>query len=66
MMSCMLPLTSSFFGILYGSPKVHKGPSVPLRPILAAYNLPNYKLAKCALFYSKAQNISFPPKCVHQ
>jgi hypothetical protein len=38
--------TGSSFGLLYGSPKVHKGPSVPLRPILAAYNLPNYKLAK--------------------
>ena len=41
-----LYVSSSSFGTLYGSPKVHKGPSVPLRPILAAYNLPNYKLAK--------------------
>ena len=41
-----LYVTSSSFATLYGSPKVHKGPSVPLRPILAAYNLPNYKLAK--------------------
>ena len=41
-----LYVSGSSFGILYGSPKVHKGPSVPLRPILAAYNLPSYKLAK--------------------
>ena len=41
-----LYVSGSSFGTLYGSPKVHKGPSVPLRPILAAYNLPNYKLAK--------------------
>ena len=33
-----LYVTSSSFGNLYGSSKVHKGPSVPLRPILAAYN----------------------------
>jgi hypothetical protein len=32
-------------GILYGSPKTHK-PNLPLRPILAAYNTPNFKLAK--------------------
>ena len=38
--------TGSSFGILYGLPKVHKGNSVPLRPILAAYNLPNFKIAK--------------------
>ena len=42
-----LYVSGSSFGILYGLPKVHKGPSLPLRPILAAYNLPNYKLAKC-------------------
>lgn len=30
---------------LYGLPKTHK-PNVPLRPILAAYNSANYKLAK--------------------
>jgi hypothetical protein len=41
-----LHATGSSFGILYGSPKVHKGPTVPIRPILAAYNLPNFKLAK--------------------
>jgi hypothetical protein len=41
-----LHATGSSYGILYGSPKVHKGPSVPIRPILAAYNLPNFKLAK--------------------
>ena len=38
--------TGSSFGILYGLPKIHKGNAVPLRPILAAYNLPNFKIAK--------------------
>ena len=42
-----LHVSGSSFGKLYGSPKVHKGPSLPLRPIMAAYNLPNYRLAKC-------------------
>ena len=37
--------SGSSFGILYGSPKVHKN-NVPLRPILAAYNAPNFNLAK--------------------
>jgi hypothetical protein len=37
--------TGSSFGIMYGCPKVHKN-NVPLRPILAAYNLPNFNLAK--------------------
>ena len=32
-------------GILYGLPKIHKQ-DVPIRPILAAYNLPSYALAK--------------------
>jgi hypothetical protein len=32
-------------GILYGSPKTHK-PNLPLRPILAAYNTPSFKLAQ--------------------
>ena len=32
-------------GILYGLPKVHKK-GVPLRPILVAYNVASYKLAK--------------------
>ena len=41
-----LYVSSSSYGLLYGLPKVHKGPTLPLRPILAAYNLPNYKLAK--------------------
>ena len=41
-----LYVSGSSFGLLYGSPKVHKGPSLPLRPILAAYNLPSYRLAK--------------------
>ena len=41
-----LRCTGSSFGILYGLPKVHKGAALPLRPILAAYNLPNFKLAK--------------------
>ena len=38
--------TGSTVGTLYGLPKVHKGAHVPLRPIMAAYNLPNAKLAK--------------------
>ena len=33
------------YGILYGLPKVHKE-GIPLRPILASYNTPGYKLAK--------------------
>ena len=37
--------SGSSFGILYGLPKVHKN-NVPLRPILAAYNAPNFNLAK--------------------
>ena len=41
-----LHCTGTSFGALYGLPKIHKGRTVPLRPILAAYNLPNYKLAK--------------------
>ena len=37
--------SGSSFGVLYGLPKVHKS-NLPLRPILAAYNSPNYPLAK--------------------
>ena len=37
--------SGSSFSILYGSPKVHKD-DVPLRPILAAYNAPNFQIAK--------------------
>ena len=37
--------TGSTFSTLYGLPKVHKA-NVPLRPILAAYNSPNYSIAK--------------------
>lgn len=37
--------SGSSYGILYGLPKVHKD-GIPLRPILAAYNLPSYPLAK--------------------
>ena len=37
--------TGSSYGILYGLPKIHK-PGLPLRPILASFNTPNYKLAK--------------------
>ena len=37
--------SGSSFSVLYGLPKVHKT-EVPLRPILAAYNSPNFSLAK--------------------
>ena len=37
--------TGSSLCTLYGLPKIHKN-NVPLRPILAAYNSANYKLAK--------------------
>ena len=33
------------YGVLYGLPKIHKD-GIPMRPILAAYNTPNYKIAK--------------------
>ena len=37
--------SGSSYGVLYGLPKIHKT-GVPLRPILAAYNTPSYKIAK--------------------
>ena len=37
--------SGSSYGILYGLPKIHKE-GIPLRPILASYNTPSYKLAK--------------------
>ena len=37
--------SGSSYGVLYGLPKVHKE-GTPLRPILASYNTPSYKLAK--------------------
>ena len=37
--------SGSSYGALYGLPKIHKE-SIPLRPILAAYNNPNYQIAK--------------------
>ena len=37
--------SGSSYSILYGLPKVHKN-DVPLRPILAAYNSPNFAIAK--------------------
>ena len=37
--------SGSSYSTLYGLPKVHKR-NVPLRPILAAYNAPNYAIAK--------------------
>ena len=40
-----LYVTGASPGILYGLAKIHK-PGVPLRPILAAYNTPTYKLSK--------------------
>lgn len=41
----VLRASGTSLGVLYGSPKVHKT-DCPLRPILAAYNTHNYKLAK--------------------
>lgn len=41
----LLRCSGSGLGIMYGLPKVHKD-NAPLRPILAAYNTPSYKLAK--------------------
>ena len=37
--------SGSSYGVLYGLPKIHKE-NLPLRPILAAYNNPNYRIAK--------------------
>ena len=37
--------TGGSFGILYGLPKIHKN-GCPLRPILASYDTPSYKIAK--------------------
>ena len=37
--------TGSSSAVLYGLPKVHK-PGVPLRPIMAAYNIALFKLSK--------------------
>ena len=37
--------SGSSFSTLYGLPKVHKE-NIPLRPILAAYNSPNFHIAK--------------------
>ena len=37
--------SGSSYGVLYGLPKIHKE-NIPLRPILAAYNNPNYQIAK--------------------
>ena len=37
--------SGSSFGTLYGLPKIHKE-NVPLRPILASYNSPNFSIAK--------------------
>ena len=37
--------SGSSYNVLYGLPKVHKR-DVPLRPILAVYNAPNFALAK--------------------
>ena len=38
-------ITASAPGQLYGTAKIHK-PDVPLRPIVAAYHMPSYPLAK--------------------
>lgn len=40
-----LRVTGSNLGVLYGLPKIHKS-NIPLRPILSAYSMANYKLAK--------------------
>ena len=45
-MYSVLHSTGSSFATLYGLPKIHKPGPVSFRPILVAYRLPNYKLAK--------------------
>ena len=37
--------TGGSYGVMYGLPKIHKE-GTPIRPILASYDTPNYKLAK--------------------
>ena len=66
--------SGSSFGILYGLPKVHKN-NAPLRPILAAYNLPNYRIAKFLVpilerlttnLYSLRNSYQFVPEVITQ
>ena len=66
--------SGSSFSILYGLPKVHKD-EVPLRPILAAYNSPNFALAKYLVpllsalttnCYSLSNSSKFVPEILSQ
>ena len=66
--------SGSAFSSLYGLPKVHK-PNAPLRPILAAYNSPNYSIAKFLVpllsdistnQYSLKNSSSFVPEILEQ
>ena len=66
--------SGSSFSVLYGLPKVHKS-NVPLRPILAAYNSPNFSLAKFLVpllsgiannEYTLSKSSDFIPEILHQ
>ena len=66
--------TGTSFGVLYGLPKIHKQ-NLPLRPILAAYNTPNYKIAKylCNILtpfstnkYTLTNSVSLVPEILPQ
>ena len=53
-------------GTLYGLPKIHK-PNTPLRPVLAAYNMPSYNLAKFLVpFLNEIINSSYSLKNSYQ
>ena len=66
--------SGSAYSVLYGLPKVHKR-DVPLRPILAAYNSPNFATAKYLVpllsdltsnQYTLNNSSSFIPQILHQ
>ena len=66
--------SGSSYSILYGLPKVHKR-DVPLRPILAAYNSPNFAIAKYLVpvlskltsnQHTLSNSSSFIPEILHQ
>ena len=66
--------SGSSYSMLYGLPKVHKT-DVPLRPILAAYNSPNFAIAKYLVpilsnltsnQYTLTNSSSFVPEILNQ